>query len=333
MFGGLQANALGQIGVVESLIAQHENYIGTQPSELRGAIKVYAVASCVTRLYAIYERFVESLLSDFLDSVPELIPYAYLSEGLKKEYRVGISHILGKLENERYSHLTHENIILWYHEAISNESKYRFVTEALTRHDHNLRLNVVEHLASRIGLENIRAWLTKSEEITSLYEEQTAIAEQLDAEIRSFIQLRNDAAHGTLEALEGRDNLKRYCELIAALVKALGDYISASLLKERAQAGRSRKVGVVTEVFEKAGAYVVQLDAGTVLNRGLQVHLLGSNYYLSETIVSIQVMGEDVEQLTAERDAVEVGLRCNVNPRRNSELYVDVVNPSLEPTL
>lgn len=323
MFGGLQANALSQIEIARSLIGNHEEILRAQPPERRGPIKVYAVASCVTRIYAIYEHFVETLLSDFVDSIPELLPYANLSEGLKKEYRFGISYILGKIDAERYSHLTHENVILWYHEAISNAPKYRFVTEALTRHDHNLRLNIVENLVSRLDLGGLREWLSRSERVVALYEEQNAITEQLDAELRSFVQLRNDAAHGTLETLEGRDNLVRYCDLISALIIALAEYLSKHLLLHRVNAGKSKKVGVVTEVFTKANAFIVQLDTGSELACGLPIHIISSNQYQSDAILSMQVQGQDVDQVTAVSQAFEVGLRCNAIPKRNVELYVD----------
>jgi hypothetical protein len=262
MFGGLESNALEQIAVAEAAISNHEVFLREQPSERQGSVRIYAVTSCVTRLYAVYEHFVESLISDYLDAIPELESYAELSVGLRQEYRIGISHILGRLDSERYSHLKHENVILWYHQAISNAPVYRFVTEALTRHDINLRLNVVENLISRLDLQGFRGWLVCSEEIVSLYEEQTAIIEQLEAELRSFVLLRNDAAHGSLQALEGRDNLVRYCRLISALVKTMTAYFSRSLLMNRARVGKSRKIGIVTEVFPKAGAFIAQLDAG-----------------------------------------------------------------------
>ncbi|MDZ4055368.1 MAG: MAE_28990/MAE_18760 family HEPN-like nuclease [Polynucleobacter sp.] len=324
MFGGLQANALSQIEIARSLIANYEEIQQAQPPERRGAIKVYAVASCVTRIYAIYEHFVETVLSDFLDSIPELLPYSKLSEGLKKEYRFGISHILGKIDADRYSHLTHENVILWYHEAVSNAPKYRFVTEALTRHDNNLRLNIVENLVSRLDLSGLREWLSRSERIVTLYQEQSAIAEQLEAELRAFIQLRNDAAHGNLLTLEGRDNLERYCDLISALIEALAGYLSRNLLLHRVNAGKSKRLGVVTEVFAKKNAFVVQLDAGSELTCGLPIHIISSTQYHSDAIVSIQIDGEDVDQVTADRQAFEVGLRCKANPKRNVELYVDM---------
>src|SRR4051794_10245947 len=129
MFDALLQNALTQIEVTEALIATHEEYASAQAADRERVVKQYAVASCVTRLYAIYEWFVETLLADYLDALPEILSYADLPDGLKVEYRMGISHVLSRLDADRYSHLKHENVIRWYHEALTG-SAYRFVVEA-----------------------------------------------------------------------------------------------------------------------------------------------------------------------------------------------------------
>jgi hypothetical protein len=149
VFVALTSNALEQISVVEELIDVHQSLTVEREPDSRNRLKLYSVCSCVTRLYAIYERFVESIISDYLDAIPDLVPYQSLADELKKDYRMGISHVLSRIDSERYEHLAHENVILWYHEALTNSTKYRFVTEALTRHDHNLRLHIVDTLLGK----------------------------------------------------------------------------------------------------------------------------------------------------------------------------------------
>jgi hypothetical protein len=323
MFDALTANTLEQIGVVEDLIPVHEDVSNGKTSDARRRIKLYAVSSCVTRLYAIYENFVETILSDFLDSIPEISPYASLAAGLKSEYRLGISHVLSKIDNERYSHLTHESVVLWYHEALANQPKYRFVTEALIRHEQNLRLNVLETLLARIQLSGIRSWLAHNEAVTALYTESESVFEQLDAELKTFVQIRNDAAHGVLDDLQGKDNLERFCELMRSMVLAISSYLHRSLLLLRANAGRARKIGEVTEVFHKNGAFIAQIENAARLQKGMQIHVLGTNYCFLQQIDSIRVNDLDVEDIVAAHQAFEVGLKCAINPRRNSVLYVD----------
>lgn len=323
MFGGLLNNALDQISVAEELIETHEQYIKQQPIERQRLFKVYAVTSCVTRLYAIYEHFVETLIADFLDAVPELTPYASLADGLKKEYRVGISQVLSKIDGERYSHLSHENVIRWYHEALTNHSTYRFVVEALTRHDQNLRLNTIGTLVSRIDLKDIHGWLSNSPEIIALYEERSSLFEQLDSELCNFIQTRNDAAHGALETLEGKEVLLRYCSLIRSLITTIAAYFHKNLLMQRVQAGRMQCIGKVTEVIVRHGAFIAQLEAGSEVQLGMYLHFVGTSYCIKQKIDSLQIDDVNVETVVAAQSAFEVGIKCAANPQKNAEIYVD----------
>jgi len=323
MFDALTANTLEQIGVVEDLIPIHEAVSNGKASDARRRIKLYAVSSCVTRLYAIYENFVETILSDFLDSIPEISSYASLAAELKSDYRLGISHVLSKIDNERYSHLTHESVVLWYHEALTNQPKYRFVAEALIRHEQNLRLNVLETLLGRIQLSGIRSWLAHNEAVTALYTESESVFEQLDAELKTFVQIRNDAAHGVLDDLQGKDNLERFCELMRSMVIAISSFLHRSLLLLRANAGMARKIGVVTEVLKRSGTFIAQIENDARLQKGMQIHVLGANYCFLQKIDSIHVNDLDVEDIVAAHQAFEVGLKCAINPRRNSVLYVD----------
>lgn len=321
MFHGLLMNALSQIQTVEAFVDTHETYASQQPADRRKLIREYAVASCVTRLYAIYEHFVESIVADYLDAVPELMRFDVLNQNLRHEYRIGISHILSKIEHERYLHLQHENVVKWYHEALSNQATYRFVTEALTRHDENLRLAAVERMFGRIGLNNFRDWIAHSREILSLYEDQKSMWEQLEAEVRTFVQIRNDAAHGSLETLEGKENLLRYCRLISSAAHAITGFLHKQLLLQKVAVGRLRCVGKVTEVFPRPGAVIAQLAAGTELSVGMSLQLVGTAYCATHTIESLQIDGQSVESVQATVDGFEVGIKCGTLSPTNVEIF------------
>lgn len=323
MFDALTENAIEQVHIVEELIHIHESAGNDRVSDIRNRIKLYAVSSCVTRLYAVYENFVETILSDFLDSIPEISPYDSLAAGLKADYRVGISHVLSKIDNDRYSHLTHERVVLWYHEALTNQSNYKFVTEALIRHEQNLRLNTLEILLGRVQLKGIRDWLARDDLVSALYPESDFVSEQLDAELKAFVQIRNDAAHGVLHDLEGKDNLTRFCQLIKSLIQAISSFLHKSLLLLRADAGKVVEIGTVTEVFQRNGAFVAQITCAAKLHRGMKIHVLGSNYCFLQQIDSIRVNNIDVDEIVADYPAFEVGLRCAMSPKRNAVLFVD----------
>lgn len=323
MFDGLTSNAIEQISVVEEMITVHEEIIAGKEPQTRRRMKIYAVSACITRLYAIYENFVESIISDFLDALPELLPYTSLPEGFKTDYRIGISHILSRIDSERYGHLVHENVVRWYYEALTSSSTYRFVTEALTHHEHNLRLNVVENLLSRIQLKGFNSWLNHYQSIKTLYTEQSSVYEQVEAEIRNFILLRNDASHGELEDIEGKDNLARFCELIRALIHAISSYLHKCMVEHRSQVGKALGIGKVTEVLPKLEAFVAQVVKTTNLRKGMNIHFVGANYCYSQQILSLQVNDVDVESVVAACDGFEIGLKCRSTPKKGAKIYVD----------
>jgi len=323
MFSSLTTNTLEQISVVEQFVSAHEQLIAQQDSSARRRMKVYAVSACVTYLYAIFEHFVEISISDYLDGIPELIRYQALTDELKNDYRIGISHILSKIDNERYSHLVHENVVKWYHEAITNTESYRFVTEALTRHDQNLRLNIIENLYSRVQIKDLRSWLCHHMEIKTLYSESASIFQQLESELRNFIQLRNDASHGGIDDLEGKDNLQRYCRLIKGLVIALSSYLHKSLLLKRSMAGKVKMVGVVSESFARNGAFIVKLLKDTSLHLGCWIHIVGPYYCYSQEILSLKLNDNDVESVISEHDGHEIGVRCAQQVKKRAEIYIN----------
>jgi hypothetical protein len=196
MFSSLEKNALDNIDVVEMLVNVHRETEEKCDISIRNNVKAYTVSSCVTRLYAVYENYIKAAMSDYLDILSELVKFSALTEEFKNNYRLGISHLLAKVDQGRYQHLSHENIVKWYYEALNDEKKYRFVTDALTRHEQNMRLNIVLDIYARINLKELRGWLSKHPEIKSLYEEKDSVYQQLESEVTNFVKTRNSASHG-----------------------------------------------------------------------------------------------------------------------------------------
>ena len=186
MFASLTSTALSQVNLVRELVAHHESMMATELPARRNNLRLFYVSSSVTRLYAIYENFVESLVSDYLDVIPEICAFSMLPMPMRKEYRIGLSHLLSKLDNPRYRHLNHENLIAWYHEAVSGKSPYRLIADALTRHDENLRLSALLAMFGRVQLADLQGWFSHHDSILRLYSEPVSIFEQLDAELKNL---------------------------------------------------------------------------------------------------------------------------------------------------
>ncbi|WP_333472790.1 MAE_28990/MAE_18760 family HEPN-like nuclease, partial [Microcoleus sp. herbarium12] len=65
--------------------------------------RIYDRSAVVTRLYAIYERFVEDLISDWLRGMPDLVPrYSDLEEKIQNTHREGIGRLLIDIKKNRF---------------------------------------------------------------------------------------------------------------------------------------------------------------------------------------------------------------------------------------
>lgn len=321
MFSTLEQKTIEHIDIVKLLINVHAETAKEQESSFRHKVKAYAVSSCVTRLYAIYENFIETAISDYLDAVSEFVSFSSLPEGFKNEYRIGISYLLSKIDQGRYGHLTHENIVKWYYEALNDSKNYKFVTDALIRHEQNFRLNIVENIFNKVQLSGLRDWLESHPAIQELYPDENSVSEQLESEIKDFVQLRNDASHGLMDNLEGDENLNRICDVISSVVRSISSFLDKSLLLSMDENGVAKKLGVVTESFGENGAFVAQVELGTSFEEGEKLYFVdGTNCY-SQIIESIMINDVKVNQTVANKNDFEVGIKCMDRVKRNTSLY------------
>lgn len=324
MFAALTNRSLAAVQLVKEFIGLHETLLADRDPAARQEMKIYSVSSCVTRLYGIFEHFVETQISDYLDVIPDLCAFQDLSELMRKEYRIGISHLLNRLDGPRYNHLNHGDLIRWYHEALAAQQPYRFVAEALTRHDENLRLSVLRDMLKRVQLDDLQGWITHHEAIQALYEDKMAISSLVESELKNFVELRNDAAHGSLSNLPGSETLQRYCIMVSALIEAISSYFYREVILWRDRVGKAKCLGEVIEVFERPRAFILALEPKFSVAINSSVHMVGRWSCTESAIDSIHLDDQAMDGVAALGARLEVGLVCSTLPKRKSMLYVDI---------
>jgi hypothetical protein len=104
------------------------------------AWRIYDHCAAVTKLYAIYENFVEDLVRDWLILLPQLCQnYDDLDERIKNTHKLGVGRLLIDLNKNRYEHLTVEDVVNGLFEGVNNKTNYELVAEAFLFHEQNLR--------------------------------------------------------------------------------------------------------------------------------------------------------------------------------------------------
>ncbi|UUE56292.1 MAE_28990/MAE_18760 family HEPN-like nuclease [Pectobacterium aroidearum] len=287
-------------------------------------IRQYAYATAVTRLYAIFEHFIEKTLSSYLDYLSENKSYADLSPSLKREYRIGFSHVLSRIDQPRFSSLDHEDLIEKYHKAINDKvASYQFIVEALIRHDNNLRPNVIFDLFNRLGLTHLESWLVMSVKEYALYDSEERIKEQFESELNNFIEVRNDSSHGVPEQIGSQSILQRHCELIFLLVSSITSFVEREIFILLQLAGKTFKIGNVTEVFNRAEASVAKVNKESIISLGVDYVFEDSFNFYTQKFNSVELNDNDVDaEFSALDNNVEIGIKCDRLPKKKTNIHI-----------
>lgn len=324
MFYTLENKAISEIESLNRIISS-QYLIIPKNLDLRTNIKKFTVASCVTRLYAIYESFIDTIISDYLDMLSECAAFDSLSEEFKQEYRIGISTILSRLDYHKYRNLKNEDIIKWYYEAITGINPYRFVASALNRHEQNLRLNIVENLLSKIQLKDFYKWIIEHPLTKDLYEGEFKI-EILESELKNFIQLRNDASHGTLDELddlEGFANLERFFLLIKNFIRIVSSFFRSNILGYYISTNKVAEVGYVSEIFRN-GACIIKARRNVLIKVKTEFYLDEKNNCTKIVLDSLQINSANFTSVKCKQDDLEIGLKFSTSVRKKSKVYITI---------
>lgn len=284
--------------------------------------RLYDHCSVVTRLYAVYERFVEDLVKDWLNIIPKLFPlYLDLDERIKNTHQTGVGRLLLELKKNRYENLDIEKVISSLFYGVTNK-EYKLVPEAFLFHEQNLRREILDKLLADAGIINAWSWVDKHRNITKFLEEVRENEITAEKELNELIIFRNQAAHGASpESILNYRKLLELCDFIDILCEAITELVTYRVIQYQQLTGQAREIGEITEWFKKQNAGVAKVEA-TSLSVGASLFLANEtiSYCQSATIVSIRINDSSVEQVQTTA-GMEVGLKFDVDARRGLRLY------------
>lgn len=279
--------------------------------------RIYDHCAALTRLYAIFENFVEGILSDFLGMLPTLFRYADLGEGFHKEHRDGVAYILKRIETYRYRELLLSEIVKDYDRALSGEDEYRILPHSLLAHEQNLYLPIVENLFARLGIKNVIHWITAHPHVKAFMNDVRGGQNTVESELKSFVQYRNEAAHGSVNDVLGKEDLLIYCDFIAGLCQALYELVNHRVILRRLELNTAREVGRVIEEYHDNIIVAVLHD--TTVNTDDTIYFMSESYCYGATIFNIQVNDVDVNSVTVV-DMQEIGLKTSLKAKKKAKV-------------
>jgi len=311
------------------ILAQHEQFTSLLENiPQRKDWQICDHCTAVTQLYAVYESFVEKLILEWLQVVPQLFPnYLDLEPKIQNAHREGIGRLLIELNKNRFKELTAEKVMQGFLAGVTGSTTYELLPEAFLSQDQNLRQEVLEKLFADVGINKAWSWLIKYRKIKKFMVEIRGDQSTAEAELKRFLDYRNDAAHGGVDKILINEILPTQDLLnlgifVKALCHALAELVTYQIITRKEIINQAKQIGKVTEWFRQPRAAVAQVKECT-LSKGDSIWLIGEaiSFCKIATIESMQIDGNAVErqEITTE---TEVGLKFNLDVKKGMYLYL-----------
>lgn len=286
---------------------------------LNSSWQVYDHCAAFTRLYAVYEQFIEELISDYLRILPELHDkYEDLPQGITKQHRIGTGQILLKLGKDGpYKHLNEKRVIADLAQALVGDVNYKLLRDAFLTDPQNYRAEVLGKLFGYLGIENCWAWVEKHPLVVAFMDRERDMTETAAIVLNEFVEYRNKAAHTNVVETVATEEVKSIADCIMVICEALAQLVMKQVVRRRELLGQMSVVGEVVHEFSDCivGA---RMRAGTVVvGDEMVVQQKYACYKVS--VRSIQVEHTPYQRLDV-NDGQEIGLQPDVAVKQGALL-------------
>jgi hypothetical protein len=322
-----------QLSAVTDETVRTVHMLGSLVPDIPGKLdwQVYDHCAAVTRIYAVYERFVSDLVGEYVLMLPKLYgKYSDLPPPVSKQHRRGIGHILLRLgETGLYKNIEEEVVVAQLAAGLSGAAGYTLLTEAFFIDRQNLRLEALLRLFGSLGCENAGQFIESHPAILDFMSKERTEGSSAEKELQTFIGYRNEAAHKKVENLLSKDETGAVGRFICALGYTLADLVKYEIYRRHVEL---KHYSVVCKIVEThyGGKIVVGIpDSGVNLKVGDEIIVWGEKVCRPATIESIQLEGTDIAETTGD-GAREIGLRLSAKAPKVGELrrlIIPVVAP------
>lgn len=306
-------------GPEELLTLQHGvmAHIGTLPDPTLW--RVYDHCAAITRLYAIYERFVVEIVRDWLTILPKLVPnYQALEDTVHQEHRKGVARVLQNLGSKKFRHLTSADVVRGFYQAVSGAESYELLPEAFAVKEQNFRQEILQEIFSSVAVSEAWAWIQAHRQVKGYIEKAGPDSTKPENELKQFVQYRNDAAHGAVDEVLGLAQIIEISEFTEALCTAICEMLTWQVVSRNEGRGSALRVGVVTAKFN-SGAVVAKM-VNVEIVRGDRLYVCGDSCCFPAVVQSIQIDGVPHESRAVTTEA-EIGLMFDREVKKDRKLY------------
>lgn len=288
--------------------------------------ELYEHCAVVTRLYAIYERFVEELISTWLQYLPQLVEnYLELDDKIQNTHREGVGRILLEFKKDRFKDLSENQVIRGLFYGTTNQNKnYQLLPEAFLLHDQNLRKDILEKLFADAGISATWKWVMNHRKVKHFVEEIRGNQNTAEGELNQLISYRNEAAHGVVDEILGTQELLDLGDFIKALCQALAELVNYQIIQKQTFTGKAKEIGKITRWFDRKKVVRAKINNSN-LSIGTSIFLVSetSSYCRLAKIESIKINETSQESIEITSET-EVGLKFDIDAKKGLKIYIIV---------
>ncbi|NEO56687.1 MAG: hypothetical protein F6K54_28595 [Okeania sp. SIO3B5] len=290
--------------------------------------RLYEHCAVVTRLYAIYENFVEDLISTWLKYLQNIVEnYLELEDKIQNTHREGIGRILLEFKKDRFKDLSENQVIRGLFYGTTNQNKnYQLLPEAFLLHDQNLRKDILEKLFADAGIAGTWKWVMNYRKVKHFIEEIRGNQNTAEGELNQLISYRNEAAHGVVYQILGTQELLDLGNFIKALCQALAELVTYQIIQKQTSTDKAKEIGKITRWFDRSKVVRAKIN-NSKLSVGTSIFLVSetSSYCRLATIESIQLDNIPKESIEITSEA-EVGLKFDIDAKKGLKIYIKVAD-------
>lgn len=258
--------------------------------------RLFDHCAAVSRIYAILERAICDLVTEYLQQMPNLFSqYGDLPEEIRNQHRIGTAHVLSKWGPEKslYSNIPENMLSAGLADGLRGKS-FSLLAEAFLTDSDNFRSDTVNRVFSKVGFKNVFAAVKKNDDLVEFLSSKS-IDRGADEFLNDFVTLRNEAAHGDITDVASAKELINYSNFIELI------YLSIA----RIVISRSIHLGIAADRHQQTGSVIKRFSNNIVGVRGLVEHRIskgdvlyaGSKYFDRIKVIEVAVHGQIYDTL------------------------------------
>ena len=300
----------------------------------RGNWTVYEHCSVITRLYSIYESFVESIIHEWIDRLPLIVTdYSQLDEIIRRSHAANIGELLTKMCNRKddFKDISVKDTLEGLYQGVSGNRNYQLLRGAFSAHEQNLRKDILEELFREAGIhDHCWAWVQKHPKVIKIItdrESTEARTRDTETRLRDFVQDRNEAAHGKVttdkSGLLNSKLLLELCDFIEVICLSLSELVRYKTLDKQKQYNLVQQIGKIKRFRDKIQVAEVIFEEDINILVGEDIYLIRDgdcNECQIAIIDNIRIDGTDRQDAIVNNN-IKVEIKLNILTKEKAKIY------------